>query len=341
MAEDSSNGPTLVPEGAAPAQPTDQQETPPPPAPPRQRASQLPFWVPYFLLAAVPALVAGLAVYFLAGGNGGSDSTAGIIDAFIRLGTSGDEIHSFKGQTPPGFPQDFPIFSKAKVISSFVVRQDRGASYLVLFDTSADAREVLAFYQRALDQEPWQVQVARASDDFTGIHFINTEDVDIEGDVTIHTSALGKKTLIFLAYEDLSPTGLGDLEEKPFVLGAARLLPSRFPSDIPIYQGKNPSTIIDTFVQRAPGSTNYVITFLTTDSQDDVVEFYRREFQRLGWNVIDAQARPRSFQLRIDFNDGSRQEVQGSVTADSFDKDAAYTQVNLYLQVSTRRGRGN
>ena len=75
---------------------------------------------------------------------------------------------------------------------------------------------------------------------------------------------------------------------KPFVVTPSRPLPTGFPNDVPIYKGQRSETVVtDTYFERASGATQYVISFLTKDNQDQVIGFYRGEFQRKGWTVRD------------------------------------------------------
>jgi hypothetical protein len=118
-------------------------------------------------------------------------------------------------------------------------------------------------------------------------------------------------------------------------------LPVGFPEDIEIYVGDSgPATVTDIAYQRSPGSADFLITFLTEDDQADVVDYYQREFASRGWTVTDATVPPSSFTLGIEFTD-SNDELQGTLTADIFDKDSRYTQVDLLVFVSPTRGRGN
>jgi hypothetical protein len=303
----------------------------------------LPAWVPYFGVAAAAALVVGILVYAFTGNGGEGSSAAGILDGFIRLGPSSDDsVKSYKGTIPPGFPDEFPIFRGAKVVASFSIASEEGTSYFVIMGTGSRPQQVYDFYLKALDEDPWQVEAARSSDDFTAMAFSRPDNPDVEGQVEVQRSELDGRTTIFITYQDISQTG-GRVSSDPFVLGPSRPLPPGFPSDIPIYKGRGgrDSIVLDTTFQRGGGGLNFYVSFLTKDSQDDVVEFYRSEFKKRGWIVTDAAADANSFVLGIDFNDGQRREISGTISADAFEDDPAYVKVDVLLQVSASRGRGN
>jgi hypothetical protein len=101
--------------------------------------------------------------------------------------------------------------------------------------------------------------------------------------------------------------------------------------------------VTDTYFERGQGGRNFIVTYLTKDSQGDVLSFYRDEFGKRGWTVNDGTTSSSSrFAISIDFNDGNRGEISGSVRADAFEDDSSYTQIDLVLQLSGRRSpRGN
>ena len=73
-----------------------------------------------------------------------------------------------------------------------------------------------------------------------------------------------------------------------------------------------------------------------------MINYYTQEFQKRGWAVRDGEATPGDFALTIEFDDNKpSKEVQGTVRADVYSEDASYTEVNLIVQVSASRGRGN
>jgi hypothetical protein len=315
-------------------------DQPPSVSAPARTAPSLPPWLPYFLLAVVPALVVGVVVYAFTGSSG-SNEAATVIDSFIRRSLSADEpVTTHEGKLPPEFPSEFPNYPDADIVVSFVLPSEEGTNYFAVLTTTKKPEEAYNFFFDRLDEGAWQVEAAQSSSDFTGILFTRPDNPDISGDVTIQPSGITDTTAIFISLQDIGATA-GTNSSEPFVLKPSRPLPPGFPSDIPIFRGNSgDSVILDTYVQRGGGSINFFVSFLTKDPQNDVVNFYRQEFQKRGWTITDSET-ANNFSLGIDFTDGNRQEIQGTVMADSFEDDSSYTRVDLYLQVSASRGRGN
>jgi hypothetical protein len=120
-------------------------------------------------------------------------------------------------------------------------------------------------------------------------------------------------------------------------LAASRPLPRDFPKDFPIYKGSKDSIITDTAFERQPGSISYTVSFLTTNSRDDVMSYYRQQFQSRSWTVTDTPLPEGQTPVpSIDFTD-SKQEIQGTVQADTWDEDSAYTRVDVFVDVATSR----
>ena len=228
-------------------------------------------------------------------------------------------------------PRDFPIYAHADVVVSIANATDQGTGYLIVMSTPDALSDVYSFYSDALDKDPWQVEIGRSSAEFTGLRFSRPDNIDITGDISLHRSTLDQRTVIYLSYNDASQAVLPGGTTTPFTAGPARDLPPGFPDDIPIYQGDEQSVIYDTYFERGQGSQAFIVTFLTKDSQDAVIEYYRNEFEGRGWTVSDAGVSSTSFALSIQFDDGAAQSVSGSVTADSFDNDPSYTQIDLLV----------
>ena len=337
----------LRPAPASTMIPGDAEAPPPPPVTPTRRARGLPPWLPMFALAVVPALIVGVLVFALAGGSdSGSKSVGGVLDFFFRQGSSPENVLSFEGEAPPNFPTDFPIYDGAKVFAGFQIipEEGNGASFYVILSTSDSIDDVYNSYIQAFDGDIWAVEIARSSDEFTGVRFTRPDDPDVSGDVTLHRSELDNRTTIFVTYQDLTPSQAIAPAGRNFVLGKSRPLPANYPSsDVPVYDSKNGESVItDTYIEKAPGGTSYVISFLTKDSQDDVVQSYRQVFEDKGWTVEDAENDSNtSFQIGISFSDGPSQGLQGTVLTDAFEEDTSYTKVDVLVQVASGRGRGN
>ncbi|HLF72698.1 MAG TPA: hypothetical protein VI759_11165 [Dehalococcoidia bacterium] len=325
-------------EAASPPEPeTTPAETPPPVAVTRRSAtSGLPPWLPYFLIAVVPAVVVGLIVFFVAGGSSGAGNAAGIIDNFFRA--QDETISAYKDELPPTFPADFPIFDGASVVVSFASAAEAQSNYFAILSTSATPADVYNYYLEKLDDDPWQVEIGRSSGDFTGLRFSRPDDPDLTGEVLFYRSEIDNRTSIHISVEDLAQDRLLPVNPKVFQLEKSRPIPQGFPTDVPIFD-ENSSVVIDTYFARQPGGSFYVITFLTKDKPGDVIDYYTNEFSKRGLKVTDSTT-TEGFAIGIDYAD-AKEELKGSVSADSFPPDDSYTIVELQVQVATSRGRGN
>ena len=305
-----------------------------PPAPPKR--SGVPVWL-LVIAAIVPAVIVGAIVFFVASGGDDEDpsAAAGIVDGLMRLGQADqDNITSYAGELPPDFATDFPAYAGAEIIVSIAIASEQGTGYLIVLSTPDAASDVFSFYSDALDADPWQVEIGRSSDDFTGLRFLRPDNIDVSGDVSLHRSELGERTVIYLSYSDISQAILPG-GATSFTLGPTRQLPTGFPDEIPIYNGSEDSVILDTYFERGQGGQAFIVTFLTRDTQDDVIEYYRNEFEAKGWVVSDAGVSSTSFALAIEFDDGPDQSFSGSITADTFEDDDSFTQVDLLVTTSS------
>ena len=306
----------------------------------------LPPWLPFAALAIVPAVIVGILVYVLAGGGssgGGSGSAAGIVDGFLRLEPSSDQqVESFKGRLPPDLPPEVPIYKNAKPVVSYSIATPQGTNHFVVFSTSASVDDIFGFFRDALDKEPWQVEVGQSSSDGVGIRFSRPDNADVSGIITIHHSELDDSTSIFLTYEDVSAALTPGTGSVPFSIGTSRPLPAGFPSDVPVYQQDQGTVVLDTYFERAQGGQLFAVTFLTKDSQDQVIDFYKNDFGGKGWTTTDTSPGGTSFAVSMDFSD-KNQTLSGQISADSFENDSSYTKVELVVQVSGSRtnNRGN
>jgi hypothetical protein len=315
----------------------------PEPAKPAAKSGGLPGWLPLVLLAVVPALVVGALVYALSSGGGDDEGSAGIVDGFLRLAPDENaQVDSFKGKAPPEFPSDFPLYADGKVVVSFQVMSDQGTNYFVVMTTKDSTEKVYNYYRGKLDDDPWQVEIGRTSDAFTGLRFLRPDNVDVSGDVTIHHSDLDNTTAIYVSYEDISAALSPGSASSPFDVNNSRPLPSGFPNDVPIYDSRaSDSVVVDTYFERSGGGQVFIVSFLTKDTTDDVIKYYMDEFKGRGWTATDSPPdNASSFALGLNFADNN-QSLQGQITADSFQEDAAYTRVDMVVQVTGARSRGN
>jgi hypothetical protein len=299
--------------------------------------------LPFAALAIVPAVIVGILVYVLVGGSsgGGSSSAAGIVDGFLRLSPDANtQVESYKGEMPPDFPAEFPLYGDADPVVSFEIVTPDGTNYFSVLTTSDSADAVFEFFREALDDEPWQVEIGQSSTDVVGIQFTRPDNADVSGVITIHHSDIDDQTSIFVSYEDISAVLTPGTGGANFDAASSRPVPPGFPEEVPIY-GDDEAVILDTYFQRGQGGQVFAVTFLTRDSSDDVIEFYTNEFKDRGWTATDSTTADTSFALSLEFSD-QEQTISGELTADSFEEDADFTRVELVVQVSgAGANRGN
>ena len=85
---------------------------------------------------------------------------------------------------------------------------------------------------------------------------------------------------------------------------------------------------------REPAAESFLLVFLTRDRRDDVLDFYRTEFQKYGWTLQDGEQL--GVQQQTNFRD-SAGDIQGTILLDAFDRDPRYTEVNVQFRQSPSR----
>jgi len=327
---------------AAPATPdtSESSSASTPPSPPAVGRG-LPAWLPYLLLAVVPAVVVGILVYVFAGGSssGGGGNAAGIVEGLLRLNPdSNTQVDSYKGELPADLPSDIPLYAGADPVVSFAIVTPGGTNFFVVLTTEDPADEVFSFFRTELDADPWQVEIGQTGSQVTGIQFTRPDNADVSGVITVHRSDLDDVTSILLTYEDLSAALTPGTGPTAALLGQSRPLPLNFPETVPIYGADGETIVIDSYSQRGQGGQLFAVTFLTQDSQDDVIDYYKGEFAAQNWEVTDStNTDATSFAVGIEFDDGE-ETLNGQLTADTYEEDASYTRVDLVVQVSGRTG---
>jgi hypothetical protein len=297
-----------------------------------------PRWLPYLIVAIVPAVVVGIAVALLAGGGGDKDRSAAVIDGFVHSnGPSDSAVTSFRGQFPPGFPKDFPIFGGAKTVSSFLVASDEGRHYFAVLSTKATAVKVYDYYLGVMDKDPWQVSVATAGGEFTGMRFNNSSNPNVEGEVAIYKSTLDDLTNIYITYQDESAEAKrADKPSTKYVPTDSHSLPPGFPSDVTLYDKGGTPNVIETYFERSSGKVEYSVSFLTKGSQSDVIKAYDDAFKKKGWDTREPKSSSRDFSLGLAFT--NNKEIEGTVSVDTFEKDDQYQKVDVFVSVSKGSG---
>jgi hypothetical protein len=315
-------------------------EMPPPPEPEKRRG--LPGWLRYGAVAIIPAVIAAIAVYFVAsGGDGGGSNGGAAVDGFVRLGAqSEDSIVSYP-ELPPGYPEDLPEYPGADLVGAFFLPTQQGGVFLAVYQTGDSVSDVVSFYETELDEDPWQLEGSRRENESGGASFNSPTNADVTGNVSVRRSDIDGETSIIVQFQDLQAVADDIVPDDEFVIEASLAIPENFPDDIPIYEGSDgPVTVTTAAFQRSPQAVTFLVSFLTTDSESDVIDFYQEEFSSRGWTVEDAQVEPGSFARAIQFNDDADQ-VQGQVQADQFAEDDTYTQVDLVVLIDPQRGDGN
>jgi hypothetical protein len=272
------------------------------------------------------------------------DRSAGLIHRLLLAAgteTSG-ELESFVGRLPEGLPVQPPQYPDAEIILSSrqpaPMRQDQPATpdaglprpmlYLIVLDSADDRDAVFSYYEEALDDDPWQLDATFSSEQLDTLEFTYVEDADISGVVSIARGGDDNRTSILVSLQDAG--ALAD-QEPPFVLGDSLPVPRNFPRDVPVYGG---AVVTDSAFLREPGNESFLLVFLTEDNQNDVIEFYRGEFQENGWTVLAGA--PFGLEEQIDFHDENN-DIQGQVLADRFSRDRAYTEVRVQVRVNPAR----
>lgn len=277
------------------------------------------------------------------GGDGPSDERiAGIIhNLLLAAGTEGAaSLESFPGSLPDDLPAEPPLYPGAELLVSnrqpapFTDFDATAAGlpqpllYFIVLDTADSRSDVFAFYEEALDQDPWQIQSTFSTEQLDTLQFFNVDDLDIGGVVSIARGDQGGRTGVLISLQDAGAF----LEEEPeFELPRSLSLPREFPPDVPLFDG---ATVTGTAFFREPGLQSFLVVFLTTSSQDEVLDFYREAFQDNGWSVQDTTAF--GLEGRIDFRD-SDGELQGDVFADRFLRARQYTEVSIQVQLDPAR----
>jgi hypothetical protein len=288
-------------------------------------------------VAVVPAVIVGVLVLVLAGGGGSEekDRSAAVIDGFVHsTGPNDASVTSYKGQFPPGFPKDFPVYSGAKTVSSFLVASEEGRQYFAVLSTEASPVKVYDYYLDIMDKDPWQVGVATAGAEFTGVRFSSPSNPDVQGEVAIYKSSLDNLTNIYVTFQDESTQAKrADKPDTKFILGESHSLPPGFPSDITLYDKGGKPTVIETYFERSSGNADYSVSFLTKASQGDVIKTYTDDLQKKGFQTREPPSSPsRDFALAIAFS--NQKDIEGTVSVDTFEDDSAYQKVDIYVSVT-------
>ena len=279
-------------------------------------------------------LATGVLALAFAGCGGGGDQTERIVERLLTSGQEQDtQVRTFVGEMPSEMPWDVPRYPGSKILASFVLEQAGQSTYFIMLDSDDAAADVLNFYEGAFDEDPWQVEGFISGREAMAIQFSKIDDANVSGGLSVDVLSKGGSG-VTLSVQRIEESGAQ--EDEPFELEASRPLPSTFPSEVPLYPG---ATVTDTTWLRSAGAVEFLVTLLTADAQDDVIEFYRGEFTDRGFTVVDEAGE--GFAIVLSFSEPATGELEGRLTTDVFQEDAAYTQVDIQLRVGSAQGDGN
>lgn len=288
-------------------------------------------------LVVVTAVVAAVGAWFGAmaldddsGGGGSAADVGSVLNAFTA-GQGSDVVKRYEGATPPGYPSDIPVYPGAEVVASVLQIGGEDAAHLVVLHTDDARDDVAAYYQDALDADPWQVDGAQDARDSSVRRFTKIDDPDIEGIVLAAESADRAVTTIFLSVQVVG--GAADADLPPFEAPVTRPLPPEFPGEFPQFPD---SIIIQTAYQRAPSGNTHALSLIARTDATAAVDFYREELTGAGYTVEDASPEGSGLEeaVAVSFlsEDG---ETSGTVVSGNFTEDRNYVQIDV--QVSAPR----
>jgi hypothetical protein len=301
------------------------------PAPGRAPALR---WLALAALAIVPAAIVGVVVWSVMRGSDSSDGrassdVANILSAFSQ-GNQDSVTTRFERTVPDGYPSDIPTYPNARVVSALVQTQGEDASYIVVYDTTDTRDAVASWYQDALEHDPWQITFGQETRESAIRGFDKTDDPDVSGVVLVSESKGGGLTTILTSVQITS--GAKDAEKQPFETPATRALPEGFPADIPDYQN---GILFEAAYQKRGGGNQFLVSYVTKDSADDVIAFYKDKLGAAGFSVTDDDARssPLEDAQAISFVDSSS-STQGEVTVGNFPEDDSYRRIDLRVSAT-------
>ncbi len=252
-------------------------------------------------------------------------------------------METYPGELPPGLPAEPPLYPDADIVVSSRqpiagqadptqpqtdTPEPEAVLYLLVLETRDEREQVFDYYQEALDEDPWQIELAASGARLDTFRFSLIDDADITGAVQIARGDDDRRTTLLISLEDAGAS----VEEPPFELPESLRLPPQFPQEVPLYDG---ATITNAAFVRQPGDETFIVSFLTRDAQDEVLDFYRKEFEGLGWTVQDG-GELAGLGQRIDFRDGEG-DIEGEVAADRFARDREFTEVRIVLSADPSR----
>jgi hypothetical protein len=286
--------------------------------------------------AIVPAAIVGAAVWFFASGGGGSSSVSGnvsnVVTAFSQ-GATGTVSTTYEGKLPPGYPEGVPQYPGAKVVSSVLETRGSDVAYLIVFDAGDSRAKVAAYYGEQFNKDPWQIDGGQDTAESTFHQFSKIDDDNVAGLIIVGES---KESNVTTIVESLQITaGAKNTGKATFTPDEGRTMPDGFPGAVPVYDG---ASIFESAYQKQASGNAYAVSFLTKDSSDDVLKFYRTKLGDSSLTVADGDASNSSLAdaSALTFSDASS-ALSGMVTVGKFAQDESYTRIDVQVQ-STKAG---
>jgi hypothetical protein len=287
----------------------------------------------------LPLLLLALGAALVAGCQDDDERVSDIIQRFLLAGR-GDvptKVERFVGELPEGLPVEPPLYPDAEILTSTRLRPGAGATdqstgealqgavYFILLDTPDDREDVYRFYEEALEEDPWQLEQTASSEEVDRLDFSSVADIDITGSVTLVQGEEDEETSILIFLQDAGATSA---EDEEFAEGTTAILPASFPPEIPIY---DEAIVLGTGSLREPGRESFLLQFITLDSEDEVVDFYRETFEDEGWTVEEGDPAAGEGALRFESEDGS---VEGDIEVQEFLQDDQYLLVRITVSAT-------
>jgi len=274
------------------------------------------------------ALLAAAAAAGACGGGDGSDKQAEqVIGRFLEVGQNpGATAEVMIGKLPADLPPGLPEYPGASLIGSAVTTDAGQKGISVLRETADPLDNVALFYEDALEQAPWQVVVSTSQESLAALQFGKLDDANFVGTVIVQSSADKKRCTILLSVQLVGEAP----SPQPFELGASKPLPRGFPAEMPLYPDM---TVTDSAWGRSADTTEFQISFLTKGSPQDVIAFYRNDFQsRGGWTITEEPSQGTAVAFSFEHKAGD-QTWSGGISADTFTEDPTYTQASLQFRI--------
>jgi hypothetical protein len=279
----------------------------------------------------VTALVAGGAVWLLAGRDDGSSSgsstTAGSLLHAFTAGSEGVETRRFEGQLPPGYPDSIPEYRDAPIEASVLQIQGDGLGFIAVQSTSRSRDDVAEEMRELYNADPWQIDLGQDGREATLYQFTKIDDPDISGLVLLTQSKGGAETTIITSVQ--LATGAEGVEDEPFVAVDGRPIPDGYPSEMPVFEG---SIVVESAFQNDAEGKSFAVTYITTTEIDEVVDFYRDGLEAAGLTVTDGDATTSVLEdaQALSFTDEAG-ELVGEVAIGQFPLDDGYTQIDVQV----------